>query len=44
MLPSKSAEKLCVGRLAALPGITGYWQIKGRGPSTLAERIAMDLD
>jgi lipopolysaccharide/colanic/teichoic acid biosynthesis glycosyltransferase len=32
------------GRLAALPGITGYWQIKGRGSSTFDEMIAMDLD
>lgn len=32
------------GRLAALPGITGYWQIKGRGSSTFEEMIAMDLD
>jgi lipopolysaccharide/colanic/teichoic acid biosynthesis glycosyltransferase len=31
-------------RLAVLPGITGYWQIKGQGPSTLAEMIALDLD
>lgn len=32
------------GRLAALPGITGFWQIAGRGSSTFEEMINMDLD
>ncbi len=32
------------GRLAALPGVTGFWQIKGRGTSTFEEMIDMDLD
>lgn len=31
-------------RLAALPGITGLWQVQGRGSVTFAEMIAMDID
>jgi lipopolysaccharide/colanic/teichoic acid biosynthesis glycosyltransferase len=31
-------------RLAALPGITGLWQIKGRGRVTFEEMIRMDID
>ena len=31
-------------RLAALPGITGLWQVKGRGESTFKEMIDMDID
>jgi len=31
-------------RLAALPGITGLWQVKGRGESTFEEMIDMDID
>jgi lipopolysaccharide/colanic/teichoic acid biosynthesis glycosyltransferase len=31
-------------RLAALPGITGYWQVKGRCRVTFEEMIRMDLD
>jgi lipopolysaccharide/colanic/teichoic acid biosynthesis glycosyltransferase len=30
-------------RLEALPGITGLWQIKGRGRVTFDEMVAMDL-
>jgi lipopolysaccharide/colanic/teichoic acid biosynthesis glycosyltransferase len=31
-------------RLAALPGITGLWQVQGRGMSTFEEMIEMDID
>jgi len=31
-------------RLAALPGITGLWQVKGRGESTFEEMIDTDID
>jgi exopolysaccharide production protein ExoY len=31
-------------RLAALPGITGLWQIKGRGQVSFEEMIQMDLE
>jgi len=31
-------------RLAALPGITGLWQVKGRGRVTFAEMMRMDLE
>ena len=31
-------------RLAALPGITGLWQVKGRGMATFEEMIEMDID
>jgi lipopolysaccharide/colanic/teichoic acid biosynthesis glycosyltransferase len=32
------------GRLAAVPGITGLWQINGRGRVTFEEMIRMDLE
>jgi len=31
-------------RLAALPGITGLWQVKGRSQVSFEEMIAMDID
>jgi lipopolysaccharide/colanic/teichoic acid biosynthesis glycosyltransferase len=31
-------------RLAALPGITGYWQVKGRGRVSFEEMIRMDVE
>lgn len=31
-------------RLAALPGITGYWQVKGRCQVSFEEMVAMDLE
>jgi lipopolysaccharide/colanic/teichoic acid biosynthesis glycosyltransferase len=31
-------------RLAALPGITGFWQVRGRGEVTFAEMIRMDRE
>ena len=31
-------------RLAALPGITGLWQVKGRGRVTFEEMIALDIE
>jgi lipopolysaccharide/colanic/teichoic acid biosynthesis glycosyltransferase len=31
-------------RLAALPGITGLWQIKGRGTMTFDERLRLDIE
>lgn len=31
-------------RLAALPGITGYWQVKGRGNVSFEEMINLDLE
>ena len=31
-------------RLAATPGITGLWQIKGRGQVTFQEQVQMDID
>jgi lipopolysaccharide/colanic/teichoic acid biosynthesis glycosyltransferase len=31
-------------RLAALPGITGLWQVKGRGRVSFEEMVRMDLD
>jgi lipopolysaccharide/colanic/teichoic acid biosynthesis glycosyltransferase len=30
-------------RLAALPGITGYWQVKGRCRVSFEEMIRMDI-
>lgn len=32
------------GRLAALPGITGLWQVKGRGQVPFEEMIRLDLE
>ncbi len=32
------------GRLAALPGITGLWQVKGRGEVSFDEMIRMDIE
>jgi len=31
-------------RFAALPGITGWWQVKGRCQVSFEEMIRMDLD
>jgi len=31
-------------RLAALPGITGLWQVKGRGKVTFTEMVRMDIE
>jgi lipopolysaccharide/colanic/teichoic acid biosynthesis glycosyltransferase len=31
-------------RLAALPGLTGFWQVKGRGRVTFEEMIQLDLE
>jgi len=31
-------------RLAALPGITGLWQVEGRGRGTFSEMIRMDIE
>jgi len=31
-------------RLAALPGITGLWQVKGRSQVSFEEMVAMDID
>jgi lipopolysaccharide/colanic/teichoic acid biosynthesis glycosyltransferase len=31
-------------RFAALPGITGWWQVKGRCRVSFEEMIRMDLD
>jgi lipopolysaccharide/colanic/teichoic acid biosynthesis glycosyltransferase len=31
------------GRVNALPGITGYWQINGKNKTTFSQMIAMDL-
>jgi lipopolysaccharide/colanic/teichoic acid biosynthesis glycosyltransferase len=47
--PVPPYEVACYGnghhkRLAALPGITGYWQIKGRCRVTFEEMIRMDLE
>lgn len=47
--PVPSYEVACYGdgdhkRLAALPGITGYWQVKGRCQVTFHEMIRMDLE
>lgn len=33
-----------LGRLQAIPGLTGLWQVKGRGSTTIDEMVAMDLD
>ena len=30
-------------RLAALPGITGLWQVRGRGRVSFAEMVRMDI-
>jgi len=32
------------GRLAALPGITGLWQVKGRARVTFEEMVRMDIE
>jgi len=47
--PVPPYEVACYGngdhkRLAALPGITGYWQVKGRCQVTFHEMIRMDLE
>jgi lipopolysaccharide/colanic/teichoic acid biosynthesis glycosyltransferase len=47
--PVPPYEVACYGnghhkRLAALPGITGYWQVKGRCQVTFKEMIRMDLE
>lgn len=47
--PVPPYEVACYGnghhkRLAALPGITGYWQVKGRCQVTFEEMIRMDLE
>lgn len=31
-------------RLASVPGITGLWQVEGRGRTTLEEQVALDID
>ena len=46
--PMPPYEVACYGnghhkRLAALPGITGFWQVKGRGRVTFEEMIRMDI-
>ena len=33
-----------LGRLDTLPGITGFWQVSGRGRVTFARMIEMDLE
>jgi len=47
--PVPPYEVACYGnehhkRLAALPGITGFWQVKGRCQVSFEEMIRMDLD
>jgi lipopolysaccharide/colanic/teichoic acid biosynthesis glycosyltransferase len=47
--PVPPYEVACYGnghhkRLAALPGITGYWQVKGRCQVSFEEMIRMDLE
>ncbi|HYW98493.1 MAG TPA: sugar transferase [Candidatus Elarobacter sp.] len=47
--PVPPYEVACYGnghhkRLAALPGITGLWQVKGRGKVSFEEMIRMDLE
>lgn len=47
--PVPPYEVACYGnghekRLAALPGITGYWQVKGRCRVSFEEMIRMDID
>jgi len=47
--PVPPYEVACYGnghhkRLAALPGITGYWQVKGRCRVSFEEMIRMDLE
>jgi len=47
--PVPPYEVACYGdgdhkRLAALPGITGYWQVKGRCQVAFEEMIRMDLE
>lgn len=34
----------CLERLGALPGLTGVWQVEGRGTARFEEMIQMDLD
>jgi len=46
--PVPPYEVACYGnghhkRLAAVPGITGFWQVKGRGRVTFEEMIRMDI-
>jgi lipopolysaccharide/colanic/teichoic acid biosynthesis glycosyltransferase len=31
-------------RLEATPGITGLWQVKGRGDTTFDERLRLDVE
>jgi exopolysaccharide production protein ExoY len=47
--PVPPYEVACYGsghhrRLAALPGITGYWQVKGRCQVSFEEMVRMDLE
>jgi lipopolysaccharide/colanic/teichoic acid biosynthesis glycosyltransferase len=47
--PVPPYEVACYGnghrkRLAALPGITGYWQVKGRCQVCFEEMVRMDLE
>ncbi len=37
-------EEYCFERLAALPGLTGLWQVTGRGNVTFEEMIRMDIE
>jgi lipopolysaccharide/colanic/teichoic acid biosynthesis glycosyltransferase len=34
----------CLGRLGALPGVTGTWQVHGRSSVAFEQMIEMDLD
>jgi lipopolysaccharide/colanic/teichoic acid biosynthesis glycosyltransferase len=34
----------CLGRLGALPGVTGIWQVRGRSRVSFEEMVLMDLD
>lgn len=40
----ESYKKEHYQRLASVPGITGHWQIHGRGRTTLDEQVQMDID
>ena len=44
-LPSEVAQydERAMRRLSVKPGLTGYWQVRGRSDTTFDDMVAMDL-
>ena len=40
---AEAYEEEHLERLAAIPGITGYWQVNGRGRTTFEQQVEMDI-